>query len=101
MPALRAAGPDVPAVIDTHTHFYDPARPGGIAWPAKDDAALYRRATPEDFKNLAEPLGIAGTVVVEASPVIADNEWLLELAAREPFILGVVGCKKPPTSPLP
>ena len=95
VPALRAATLDAPATIDTHTHFYDPARPGGIAWPAKDDAALYRRAMPEDFKKLAEPLGIAGTVVVEASPAIVDNQWLLDLAAREPFILGVVGFLKP------
>ena len=95
MPTLRAAVADTPTAIDTHTHFYDPARPGGIAWPAKDDAALYRRAMPEDFKKIAEPLGIAGTVVVEASPVIEDNQWLLELAAREPFIRGVVGFLKP------
>ena len=95
VPGLGAAAPDTPTAIDAHTHFYDPARPGGIAWPGKDDAALYRRAMPEDFKKLAEPLGIAGTVVIEASPVIADNQWLLELAAREPFILGVVGFLKP------
>ena len=95
VPALRAALPETPAAIDTHTHFYDPARPGGIAWPAKDNAALYRRSMPEDFKKIAEPLGIAGTVVVEASPVIEDNEWLLDLAASEPFIIGVVGFLKP------
>ena len=30
----RTADPPAP-VIDTHTHFYDPSRPGGVPWPGK------------------------------------------------------------------
>jgi L-fuconolactonase len=81
--------------IDTHTHFYDPSRPGGIAWPPKDAKELYRTVLPAEYRKLAAPLGIAGTVVVEASPAVADNEWLLDLAAKEPFIYGVMGHLKP------
>ena len=58
-------------IIDTHTHFYDPTRPQGVPWPSKTDAALYRPVYPEEFKAIARPLGVTGTVVVEASPWLA------------------------------
>lgn len=90
--ALPATAADAkPAMIDTHTHFYDPTRTQGVPWPAKDDKLLYRRVLPADYKKLAEPLGVTGTVVVEASAWVEDNQWLLDLAKDEPFILGVVG----------
>jgi len=78
-------------VIDTHTHFYDPTRPQGVPWPPKDLAPLYRRVTPTDWMSLANPLGIHQTIVVEASPWVEDNQWLLDLAAREACIVGVCG----------
>lgn len=85
-----AAAPHA-SIIDTHTHFYDPTRPEGVPWPGKDDAVLYRKVLPAEYKALAKPLGITGAVVVEASPRVEDNQWLLDLAGDEPFVLGVVG----------
>lgn len=82
-------------VIDTHTHFYDPARPQGVPWPAKDDPFLYRTVLPPEYEAVARPLGVTGTVVVEASPWVEDNQWVLDLAARDPFIVGVVGNRGP------
>ena len=82
-------------IIDTHTHFYDPMRPEGVPWPPKDDTVLYRRVLPGDLERLARPLGVTGTVVVEASPWVEDNQWVLDLAARDPFIVGLVGHLKP------
>ena len=78
-------------IIDTHTHFYDPTRPQGVPWPNPDDKVLYRTVLPEHYKALAVPEGVTGTVVVEASKWIEDNQWILDLAANEPFILGFVG----------
>jgi len=78
-------------IIDTHTHFYDPTRPQGVPWPGKDDKVLYRRVLPADYKAIAEPLGITGTVVVEASPWVEDNQWLLDLADKDPFLVGIIG----------
>jgi L-fuconolactonase len=80
-----------PEIIDTHTHFYDPTRPQGVPWPAKGDKALYRRVLPAEYEELAKPLGVAGTVVVEASPWLDDNQWLLDLAGKDPFLVGIVG----------
>jgi L-fuconolactonase len=92
-----AAYPDLSArevsqkIVDTHTHFFDPSRPEGIPWPGKGNKELYRPVLPPEFKKIAEPLGIVGTVVVEASPWVGDNQWLLDLAAKDPFLRGIVG----------
>ena len=83
--------------IDTHTHFYDPARPQGVPWPGKDEKLLYRTVLPRDYEAPAWPLGIVGTVVVEASPWVEDNQWVLDLARRDPFLLGLVGHLDPGT----
>lgn len=82
-------------IIDTHTHFYDPARPQGIPWPPKNNALLYRTVLPEHARAVAEPLGVTGTVVVEASPWLEDNQWILDLAAKDPFIVGFIGNLNP------
>jgi L-fuconolactonase len=78
-------------IIDAHTHFYDPERPQGVPWPNPEDKLLYRRVLPEHYKALAVPEGVAGTVVVEASKWVEDNQWILDLAADELFIVGFVG----------
>mgnify|MGYP000868638739 CR=1 FL=1 len=78
-------------LIDTHVHFFDPSRPQGVPWPPKGDALLYRRTLPEDYLRLAVPQKADGVVVVEASTWVEDNQWVLDLAAREPLIIGLVG----------
>ncbi|MGA2502438.1 MAG: amidohydrolase family protein [Tepidisphaeraceae bacterium] len=90
-PGQPAAGADGLTVIDAHTHFYDPTRPQGVPWPPRDDKLLYRRVLPKDYLALQVPRPVTGTVVVEASPWVEDNQWVLDLAAREPFIVGLVG----------
>lgn len=78
-------------IVDTHTHFYDPTRPEGVPWPDKDSKFLYRKVEPAEFIKLSRPLGVVGTVVVEASPWVNDNQYLLDLAEKEPFLLAIVG----------
>ena len=39
-PALAAGAADPTAIIDTHTHFYDPTRPQGVPWPGRGDKLL-------------------------------------------------------------
>ena len=82
-------------IIDCHTHFYDPTRPQGVPWPGEGETQLYRRVLPPDYKALAVPLGVTGTVVVEASAWLEDNQWVLDLAQHEPFIKGLVGHLNP------
>jgi predicted TIM-barrel fold metal-dependent hydrolase len=84
-------GADGFTLIDTHTHFYDPTRAQGVPWPPRDDKLLYRSVLPKDYRALPVPRPVTGTVVVEASPWLEDNQWVLDLAAQEPFIVGLVG----------
>ena len=77
-------------LIDTHTHFYDPTRPEGVPWPGKG-TPLYRRVLPPDWLAEAEPAGVTQTVVVEASPWVEDNQWLLDVARDHRCVIGVVG----------
>lgn len=91
-PAGRpAAAGGSPIFIDTHTHFYDPDRPEGVPWPSKQDPFLYRTILPRHYKALPLPQRVHGTVVVEASPWVEDNQWILDLAAQDTFIVGLVG----------
>ena len=82
-------------MIDAHTHFYDPQRPQGVPWPAKNDAVLYKTTLPADLRRVAPR--VTGTVVVEASPWLEDNQWILDLAEHEPLIVGFVGHLDPGT----
>ena len=78
-------------IIDTHTHFYDPSRPQGVPWPGRDDTSLYRTVLPKDYRAVPVPQPVTATVVVEASPWVEDNQWALDLAAKDKFIVGLVG----------
>ncbi len=96
--ARAEPAPTRPAkIIDTHTHFFDPSRPLGVPWPPKDDAVLYRTTLPKDYRALPVPQAVDGTIVVEASTWVEDNQWILDLAARDPFIVGFVGNLQPGT----
>jgi predicted TIM-barrel fold metal-dependent hydrolase len=89
--ADQAHAADQPLMVDCHTHFYDPTRPEGVPWPGKNDDVLYRPVLPKHFLEQAGPLGVTKTIVVEASPRVEDNAWLLDLAKTNPSVIGVVG----------
>jgi L-fuconolactonase len=88
--AARAFAPAIP-VIDTHIHLFDPTRPGGVPWPEKTDTAIYKTTLPDRYQRMAAPLGVVGAIVVEASPLLSDNDWVLRMAAKHPIIVGLVG----------
>ena len=94
MLAARGAGaavdPAIP-IIDTHIHLFDTGRPGGVPWPEKSDAALYQPAMPDRYQRMAAPFGVVGAIAIEASPLASDNDWLLNVAAKSPLIVGAVG----------
>jgi predicted TIM-barrel fold metal-dependent hydrolase len=81
-------------IVDCHTHFYDPTRAGGVPWPPVG-TALYRPVYPKDWLALASKHGIRETVVVEASKLVEDNDWILALAEKEKAIVGFVGNLQP------
>jgi L-fuconolactonase len=82
-------------IIDTHIHLFDPTRPQGIPWPPKDNATLYKPALPARYRKIAEPLGISGAIEVECSTWLEDNQWVLDVAAKDKIIVGTVGNLEP------
>lgn len=84
-----------PPIIDTHIHLFDPTRPEGVPWPPKTDRILYKPALPARYRSLTSKLGVVGAVVVEASPWLEDNQWVLDLAKDNPIIVGFVGDLEP------
>jgi predicted TIM-barrel fold metal-dependent hydrolase len=86
-PALAA---DAIPVIDTHVHLFDPRRPQGVPYsgPKGEPPQL---ALPENYRKQIVGTGIVGAVVVEASPWVEDNLWILERANSDPIFVGVVG----------
>ena len=87
-------------VIDTHIHLFDPRRPGGVPWPEKTDV-IYKPALPDRYASIARPFGVVGAIVVEASPLASDNDWVLNVAAKYPIIVGTVGDLIPGTADYP
>ena len=79
-------------IIDTHLHLYDPTRPQGAPFPKTPNPPPF---LPRDYREAATPLGITGGIVVEASPWMEDNLWVLMTIEKEPMIVGLVGCLDP------
>lgn len=93
-PGVQVSSRSPTDIIDCHTHFYDPTRPDGVPWPGKN-TPLYRRVLPADLRALPKLRPVTGTVIVEASAWLEDNQWLLDLAKDDPFVVGVVGRLSP------
>lgn len=88
-PAILAA--DSIPVIDAHIHLFDPDRPGGVPWPTKADAALYKPALPKRYEKLSAPYGIVGAIAIECSPWMIDNFWLQNIVQANSNIVGFIG----------
>jgi L-fuconolactonase len=89
--AAPATGTLPAGAIDTHIHYWDPARPEGSPWPPATDTSLRKTAMPVDYLPIARPLGIGGAVVVEAVWRPEDHDWIFQVAKAEPTIVAVVG----------
>ena len=76
--------------VDAHQHFwrYSAAEYGWI-----DDAmaALRRDFLPSDARRDMNLAGIDACVAVQARQTLAETRWLLDVAAENAFVAGVVG----------
>lgn len=82
-------------IIDAHHHLWKLSR-NDYFWldsrtkPAL--AAIERDFLFEEFRALAGRHGVAGSVIVQAAPTVAETQWLLEQARQSGgLIRGVVG----------
>lgn len=76
-------------VLDSHQHFWRIDAPE-CAWPDAGWPLLHRDFLPDDLARAAEGIDLAGTVLVQSQPDDRDTDWLFDLTARNPRILGVV-----------
>jgi L-fuconolactonase len=90
---LAAAATPIP-VIDTHIHLFDPRRPQGVPWPPKD-APMYKPALPAGYRTLTKPHNVVGAIEVECSPWLEDNQWVLDIAAKDTIVVGMIGNLEP------
>ena len=82
-------------IIDTHIHLFDKTRPEGAPYPRNmpggGEPPQGMIALPNRYRAITAPLGVVGAIVVEASPRLDDNQWILDVAADAPIIVGLVG----------
>ena len=77
-------------MIDSHQHFWQVGR-FDYPWMKSDDAVLYRDYLPAQLEPVLKENGVEGTVLVQASNGLAETRWLVQLAAENSFVAGVVG----------
>ncbi|MET3477914.1 amidohydrolase family protein [Variovorax atrisoli] len=79
--------------IDSHQHFWRPAR-GDYTWLRADVPALaplLRDFMPADLQPLLHSHGVSRTVLVQAADSLAETDFMLDLAGSRDEIGGVVG----------
>ncbi|BBU56411.1 hydrolase [Mameliella alba] len=76
--------------IDSHHHFWHPAR-GDYGWMPADDPVLSVPYHPADLAPGLQATGVTRTVLVQAAPTMAETEYLLGIADCTPHVAKVVG----------
>ena len=95
--AQAAEPPATIPIIDTHVHLFDARRPQGAPsggspeWEKKSGGV----ALPAIYDAYAAPLNIVGAIVLEASPWVEDNLWVLEQIAADKRFVGMIGDLEP------
>lgn len=76
--------------IDAHQHFwiFDPVRD---SWINDEMLVIKRDFLPADLLSVLQQNGIDGCVAVQADQSEQETQFLLEMAASNPFVKGVVG----------
>lgn len=76
--------------IDSHQHYWIAAR-GDYHWMSPADSILCRDYLPADLRPFLQKHKIDKTVLVQAAQTVAETDFLLDLAANDDSIAGVVG----------
>ena len=76
--------------IDSHQHFWKLSR-GDYGWLTPDKGPIYRDFGPADLAPIRARNAIDRTIIVQAAPTLAETLYMLEIAAADPSVAGVVG----------
>lgn len=89
--AERAAPAGKRPIVETHIHFWQTSRPGGVPWPTPDEGPIFRDVLPAEYSAFAKSHGVVSAGIVEASGIVEDNQWILDLVKNDPFYSFFVG----------
>jgi len=76
-------------IVDAHQHFWNPAR-GDYGW-LTPDMPIHRVYGTDDLRPRLQQTGVDATILVQAAPSTAETDYMLAIARRTPWVLGVVG----------
>jgi L-fuconolactonase len=76
-------------IVDAHQHLWDPAR-GDYGW-LKPGNPIHRVFGTNDLRPLLVQTGVDATILVQAAPAPAESDYMLAIARKTPWVLGVVG----------
>jgi L-fuconolactonase len=77
-------------VLDAHHHLWRYNR-DEYGWIGPEMPALRRDFLPNDLANAMQSAAVDGSILVQARQTLAETDWLLDVAAENPAIRGVVG----------
>lgn len=77
-------------IIDAHHHLWDFA-PAKYPWMTVEWTPIRRHFGSGDLQPLLAQCGVGRTILVQTYSSLEETRGFLELAARTPFIAGVVG----------
>lgn len=77
-------------ILDAHHHLWR-YNDHDYDWMSANQGILKRDHLPNELADLMTTAGVTGTVAVQARRSLTETEWLLDQAAHNQFILGVVG----------
>lgn len=76
--------------IDSHQHFWQ-YNPTDYVWMSEEHAVIRRDFLPNNLQPLLAAANIEGTIAVQARQQLQETDFLLDLAASNALIKGVVG----------
>ena len=80
----------MPKRIDSHQHFWCLTKEF-CRWPTPDLRNIFRDYAPEDLLPLLVESQVDQTILVQTAPHLDETLWLLDVAATNDFVAGVVG----------
>ena len=89
--AERSAPAGKRPIVETHIHFWQVTRPGGVPWPTPAEGPIFRDVLPPEYSAVAKANGVVTAGIVEASGIVEDNQWILDLVRHDGFYSFFVG----------
>lgn len=75
--------------LDAHQHFW--ANPNALPWMTDELKVIRKSFLPQDLGPLLAEAGFDGSIAVQADHSLDETQWLLDEAAEQSWIRGVVG----------